>query len=167
MKGKIELAKQLIQSAYTKHQNNLFIGYSGGKDSKVIQHLAHQISPLIISIHNSCDTEKNDYFGNVIVIKKPKSNFKEFLNLTTFTAQIDGTRKDELGKNVIFNGIDITREELNDTYNPLGVFSLEIYYPILHWTEKEIWKYIRENHLMTETEIENYIPSQPYKEIYL
>ena len=113
---KIAEAINLISEAYKRHGHQLFIGYSGGKDSKVIQHLAHLVSKNIISVHNSCATETNDYFGNVIVIKEPKSNFQSFLPLTDFKAQIDGTRKCEDGKNVIFNGKEITRDELNDTY---------------------------------------------------
>lgn len=158
---------QIISESYNKHKNNLFLGYSGGKDSKIIKYLTKMISNNIILIHNSCNTEINDCNENIIEIKSPKSNFKPFLDLVNLKAQIDGTRKCEKGKSVIFNGVSIERNELNEVYNPKGVFSLEIYYPILFWSDRDVWTFIRKYNLMTESEIFNYRPSQPYNEIYL
>jgi len=168
---KIEKAKKLLHSALVKHGNKIFVAYSGGKDSKVILHLAQQAAaPMratVISIHNSHPDEKCDLPNGCVIIKEPKSNFVEFLKYVEVTAQIDGTRTDEEEKTVIFNSEVIPRKDIPNEFNPKGVFGLEIYYPILYWTEKEVWNYIKQHELMTEEEIKNYKPSQPYKEIFL
>jgi 3'-phosphoadenosine 5'-phosphosulfate sulfotransferase (PAPS reductase)/FAD synthetase len=162
---KIHLAKTLLKNAIEKHGNKIIVGYSGGKDSKVILHLARQICPTIVAVHNSHPEEKCDYKEGIVIIKQPKSNFAEYLKVVDIEAQIDGTRLCEEGKSVIFNGKEIERFEMTDqhTYNPKGVFDLEIYYPILDWTDKEVWDYIGENNLMSAYEISIYKPSRPYR----
>lgn len=164
LENKILIAQDRIQSAYEKHKNKLIIGYSGGKDSKVILHLSRQVIPNIIAVHNSHPEEKYDEESNCLIIKEPKTNFAEFLKYTDITAQIDGTRVAEEGKTVFYNGKEIERSDMNEHmwHNKQGVFNLEIYYPILFWSDKEVWDYIDKFNLMTAWEIINYKPSRPY-----
>ncbi|MEO6303591.1 MAG: hypothetical protein ABIP51_10490 [Bacteroidia bacterium] len=162
-------AVNLIESAVTKHGNKIISGYSGGKDSKVILHLARRACPDIIAVHNSHPEETCDLKTGVVIIKEPKSNFKEYLKYVDIEAQIDGTRVFEDGKTVIVRGKEIERHEMiySDTYNQNGVFGLDFYYPILFWTDKMVWDYIEKYKLMTAWEIINYKPSRPYRgEIY-
>lgn len=162
---KIEQANFLLQQAIKKHGNKIICGYSGGKDSKVILHLARQIEPTLVAVHNSHPEEKCDLKQGVVIIKEPKSNFAEYLKVVDVVAQIDGTRVAEEGKSVIWDGKEIERSEmaLKGTLNPNGVFGLEIYYPILYWSDKDIWDYIERYKLMTMYEAHTYIPSRPYR----
>ena len=160
-------AASLLMLAMNKHGNKIYVAYSGGKDSKVILHLARKMNPNVLVVHNAHPEETCDLRRGVLIIKEPKSNFKEFLQYVDLTAQIDGTTRFEEGKTVIFDGKEINRFDIPAAYNPRGVFSLEIYYPILEWEAADVWEYIRYYSLMSEDEIANYKSSRPYKEIYL
>lgn len=165
LEAKIKIALFTLDHAMRKHGNRIICGYSGGKDSKVILHLARQVNPQIVAVHNSHPEEKCDLKAGVVIIKEPKSNFAEYLKVVDVVAQIDGTRLAEEGKSVIWDGVEIERADMaNKGYvNPNGVFNLEIYYPILHWSDKDVWDYIEEHKLMTMYEAHNYIPSRPYR----
>lgn len=165
LEQKIYQAKLLLERAIKKHGNKIIVGYSGGKDSKVILHLSREVCPNIIPVHNSHPEEKCDLKEGCVIIKEPKSNFAEYLKVVDIKAQIDGTRLCEEGKSVIFNGKEIERHEMDYTseYNPKGVFNLEIYYPILFWSDKDVWDYIGKYNLMTAYEISIYKPSRPYR----
>lgn len=162
---RINASLNVIRQAIEKHGNKVFAGYSGGKDSKVILHLARQVCPTLVAVHNSHPEEKCDLKTGVVIIKEPKSNFIEYLKYVDVTASIDGTRLAEEGKSVIWDGVEIERADMKNLgmINPRGVFDLEIYYPILHWSDKDVWDYIEEHKLMTMYEAHNYIPSRPYR----
>lgn len=160
-----EEAVDLIRQAVLKHGNKLISGYSGGKDSKVILHLARRANPNIVPVHNSHPEEKCDLTAGVVIIKEPKTNFTEYLKYVDVTAQLDGTRVAEEGKTVIVNGKEIERGEMTekDVHNPSGVFGLEFYYPILFWTDEMVWDYIEKYKLMSAFKISTYVPSRPYR----
>lgn len=162
---RVNASLAVIKEAVEKHGNKVFAGYSGGKDSKVILHLARTVCPTLVAVHNSHPEEKCDLKEGVVIIKEPKSNFIEYLKYVDVTASIDGTRLAEEGKSVIWDGKEIERAEMKDLgmINPCGVFNLEIYYPILHWSDKDVWDYIEEHKLMTMYEAHNYVPSRPYR----
>lgn len=160
-----EEAVDLIRQAVLKHGNKLISGYSGGKDSKVILHLARRANPNIVPVHNSHPEEKCDLTAGVVIIKEPKTNFTEYLKYVDVTAQLDGTRIAEEGKTVIVNGKEIERGEMTkkDVHNPSGVFGLEFYYPILFWSDEMVWDYIEKYKLMPAFKISTYVPSRPYR----
>ena len=162
LRSKIIIAQVLLQEAISEFGNKIIIGYSGGKDSKVILHLAREINPNIIAVHNSHPEETCDLESGCLIIKQPKTNFAEFLKYVDVEAQIDGTRVCEEGKTVFVEGKEIERSEMNSLFNSKGVFNLQIVYPILFWSDKDVWDYIDDNNLMTAYEISIYKSSRPY-----
>lgn len=81
---KIELSKQRIVEFYEKNEGNVYISFSGGKDSTVLLDIIRKIYPDTIAVF--CDTgleypEIKKFvktFNNVKIIK-PKMNFKEVI----------------------------------------------------------------------------------------
>ena len=86
LEEKIKQTKRLVMDWYEQFDGQVYISWSGGKDSTVLLHIARQIYPDIEAVF--CNTRLefpeitrfvNEYrkkYGNVIVIK-PKMDFKE------------------------------------------------------------------------------------------
>jgi len=164
---KEKYALWVIDTALKKYGHKVFCGYSGGKDSKVVLHLARSIEPNIIAVHSQHENEKCDLKSGVVIVKSPKENFKELMKYADLEVQLDGTNWFEDDKKVIYDKVEIERKDIPHEYNPYGVFGLKVYYPILSWKVDEVWAYIRKYKIMSEEEIKNYVPSHPYREIYL
>lgn len=79
---KIEDAKDVIRKYYEKNNGNLFVSFSGGKDSTVLLHLARSIYPDILGVFSNTTNEDKDIikyvksFDNIEWVV-PKKNFKE------------------------------------------------------------------------------------------
>jgi len=163
---KIVKAEELIEQFY-KDNPDAFVAYSGGKDSKVILHLTecaiegdYPYDRNLVVLHNLHPEETCDIDGTLQVTKE---DFPAFIKMAkNLNAQIDGTRTCEFNKKVIFNGELIDRTTIPSKVNDKGVFDLKVLYPILDWTDEEVWAYIRAYQLMTEEEISVYQPSRPY-----
>lgn len=139
---KIREAKELIIKALKKHLNGLYIGFSGGKDSRALLKLAWSICPNILVIHNEHTGENPGIIPGMLIIKGPKkTNVPKFLKYTKLTAQLDGTRKDE-DKLVMINGKDIHRSKMRTNYTKKGVWGLEVYFPLFNFTEQDIYDYL-------------------------
>ena len=142
LKQKVKQAQELIKIAYSKHQNGLYVAFSGGKDSRAVLRMTKEIYPNILVIHNSHKGEDIGDQKGVLVVKSPKTNVPKFLALTELTAQLDGTRQDE-DDYVMVDGVDIHRSKLNKNYVKSGVFGLEAYFPLFYFTEEEVYEYLR------------------------
>src|SRR6185369_2879620 len=138
-----EIALIVIEQALQLHGHKVFCGYSGGKDSKVVLHLARRIEPNILAVHSEHPNEKCDLKSGVVIVKSPKENFKELMKYADLEVQLDGTNWFEDDKKVIYNKEEIERRNIPHEYNPYGVFGLKIYYPILTWTVSDVWHYVR------------------------
>lgn len=79
---KVELAKQCIINAYEKNNGNIFIFFSGGKDSTILRHIALSIYPDLKIVFSNTTNEIYDViqyvksFDNIIWVK-PKLNFQQ------------------------------------------------------------------------------------------
>ncbi len=78
---KIKLAEQIIKNEYDKNNGNVFVSFSGGKDSTVLLHLARKIFPNIKAVFSNTTNEDIDIVKYVkshdnIIWVKPKMNFK-------------------------------------------------------------------------------------------
>ena len=144
MNKKIKEAKTLIRKAIKKHGNRLYVGFSGGKDSRALLKMAREINPNILVIHNEHTGENINKEKGVLVVKAPKKkNVPKFLKYVKLTAQLDGTRKDE-DDYVMINGKDIHRSKMKSNYTKNGVWGLEVYFPLFNFTEEEIYEYLRQ-----------------------
>lgn len=78
---KIEAAKDCIRKYYEKTNGNLFVSFSGGKDSTVLLHIARSIYPDIKAVFSNTTNEDKDIIRFVKGIENvewvvPKKNFK-------------------------------------------------------------------------------------------
>lgn len=139
---KVKEAKVLIKKALKKHGNSIYVGFSGGKDSKALLKLVREIEPNILVVHNEHTGESIGKEKGVLIIKHPKKkNVSKFLKYVKLTAQLDGTRKDE-DDYVMINGRDIHRSKMRYNYTKKGVWGLEVYFPLFHFTEEEVYEYL-------------------------
>ena len=85
LKAKINLTNRRIRDWYEHYNGNVYISFSGGKDSTVLLYLVRKLYPEVPAVF--CDTgleypEIKDFvktFNNVITIR-PKMNFKQVLD---------------------------------------------------------------------------------------
>lgn len=186
MKIKIENALARIQNAYKIHDNSIFLGHSGGKDSCVINHLTNQVIENYKIVHNvkpmlgtSGDpvgalTEMYpstlNFLYTVVSTVQPieflhSSKMPDYIKRNGLTCQIDGARieeHDRPGKssNIIRNGESVNRKEMTE-YEPNGIFGLAICYPILDWSSQDIFDYLTMHNLPFSQE---YIESGEYEQ---
>ena len=77
---KIKKSQLLLQEAFCKYGNNIYVSYSGGKDSTVLSHLARNIQPDVLHIfsNTSCEYpetlehikwEKESNGMNIIIVR--------------------------------------------------------------------------------------------------
>ena len=77
---KIELTKMKILSFYNNYGGNIYVAYSGGKDSEVLLHLAKQVNKSIKAIFVDTGTEidtKNHAIKKADIVLKPKKSMLE------------------------------------------------------------------------------------------
>lgn len=78
---KIDKAKQIIINSYNKNNGNVFVSFSGGKDSTVLLHITRTIYPDIKAVYSNTTNVDLDVvkyvktFDNIITVF-PKMNFK-------------------------------------------------------------------------------------------
>jgi len=82
MKEKIELAKKKLIDFYQKENGNVFISFSGGKDSEVLLHIAKSIYPNIRVVFSNTTNEDKDIIEHVKKFKEviwvhPVMNFTQ------------------------------------------------------------------------------------------
>lgn len=81
---KIELAKANIQEWYEKWGGNVYVSFSGGKDSTVLLHLVRSVFPDVPAVYSNTGLEYPDIrkhvkqFENVKIVV-PKRNFMQVL----------------------------------------------------------------------------------------
>jgi 3'-phosphoadenosine 5'-phosphosulfate sulfotransferase (PAPS reductase)/FAD synthetase len=174
---KIKIASALAHirmALYYNFEYNLFLGHSGGKDSQVILHLAKQIMPNIILIHNikpmlgtsnspltEMDPKTLEFLYTVVAKEEiiyfvPTDKMKSFLQQKQLFCQIDGSRISEADRNgkssnFIKNRRNVNRKELRP-YIQHGIFDLSICYPIYDWTNQDILDYIKLNNISISKE---------------
>lgn len=81
---KIKRTKQLIMDWYGQFRGNVYVSYSGGKDSTVLLHIARQLYPDIVGVFDDTGLEYPEIRDIVkqqdnIIWIKPKLTFKEVL----------------------------------------------------------------------------------------
>ena len=143
-------------------EEGLYLGHSGGKDSVVIQWLAHTIWPTLLVVHTPKSTGRNAthpltkdflYRRSFPVLYLP-SDAESPLVLTT---QIDGTRISEFDRtdgrstDVVIDGVSTSREFLQP-YVRNGLFERNYIYPIYDWKDVDVWVCIDLNRIPYSSE---------------
>ena len=134
--------------------SRVFVGHSGGKDSCLVYHLTGMTfghdrvqafhTPKLAGpnvVHPL--TRQFLYSRPFPVLYYPGSP-----KAVGFDAQIDGTRIHEAERTngrsttVVFDGQEVPRTELSSDYTERGIFDLKVAFPIVDWTDAEVWAVI-------------------------
>lgn len=81
---KVELSKRRIREWYEAHDGNVYISFSGGKDSTALLHLVRSMYPEVPAVFVDTGLEYPEIrdfvrtFGNVVWLK-PKKSFKQVI----------------------------------------------------------------------------------------
>lgn len=166
LKEKVEQSLKIIKNLYKPEKENI-IAFSGGKDSIVIWHLA-QLSGLEFTyIHANTTIDPPGHLGFVranytnVQIVNPKYSFYQLIErrglptrMSRFCCQelkeyignksniFEGLRKDEGVKRGL--RLSLLKEPEQCDTRIKGKIHV---YPILNWTEKDVWEYIHLNNL--------------------
>lgn len=140
--------------------SGVYVAHSGGKDSVVVHHLAKKVFgqyvPVIhtpkISGFNKVHPatvaflyEMSAAHGLNIV---PFDRMQQFLDDRELSIQIDGTRRSEFDRSdrsadVVINGETISRADM-PVHTVGGLFGNESIFPIVDWSDDDVWQYIAE-----------------------
>ena len=170
----------------TFRADQIFLGTSGGKDSVVIQHLTQRLLPHVIMVHNvkpmlgstgdpiaaltEMHPETLEFLYSEICVNNEvlfmhSSNMYSWISYNNMKCQIDGARIEEAtrpGKSadIIRSGKNVSRSEMHE-FEPDGIFGLSICYPILDWTNIDVFDYLYDNNLKCS---EEYLKNGEYNE---
>lgn len=143
-------ASRLVNEGY----HELYVGHSGGKDSVLVRYIADLVDVNIPTLHtpkingeNAVHPLTKEFLYSLSTqrdIIYCKGNPKEVYG---FSTQIDGTRRAEFNREdgrstyVVINGKEVSREEM-PVYVKNGLFGLNFIYPIVDFTDEEVWAII-------------------------
>ena len=159
---KVQESLELIRNYHRKWGNRMFVGHSGGKDSCVVHHLARQVH-LFGTVHNPKDEvvpETRNFLYQLSmrcpINFVPKQHMPDFLTRNNLKLQIDGSRQAEWNResrstNIIAGGKEVNRKEMQPFVTG-GVFGLNILYPIVYWTDADVWRYIKLHNIKVSDE---------------
>lgn len=135
---KIEDAKEVIRKYYEKNNGELFVSFSGGKDSTVLLHIVRSIYPDVIGVFSNTTNEDKDIikyvkqFDNVEWVV-PKMGFKEVVEKYGFPLL-----SKELAKKINickYTKNEETKKKYMGIYDPSSYFIInEKFHPLI--TEK-------------------------------
>lgn len=184
---KQNLALKRLEYAYKIHGDGLFLGHSGGKDSCVIHHLSsiimgnnfkivHNVKPLlgtsndkILMLTEMHPLTLEFLYTNLLstneVVFLHHSNMSEFIKKNKLTCQVDGARIAEYNRpgkssNIIRNNENVNRLYMKE-YEECGIFNLAIIYPILDWSNNDVFDYLCNNKINFSKE---YIVNNEYND---
>jgi 3'-phosphoadenosine 5'-phosphosulfate sulfotransferase (PAPS reductase)/FAD synthetase len=172
--NKTEVALERIKKAALPIDlGSIFAGHSGGKDSCVIHHLAkralgdsittvHNVKPMLgtsgdpVAALTEMHPETLEFlYSNVCkkgrVLFMHSSNMPEWVKENSMRMQIDGARIAEANRpgkssDIIRNGVNVNRSLMTEI-EPVGIFGLTICYPILDWSDEDVFDYLNDNDL--------------------
>lgn len=161
MQGKIqEAVDRILESPFP--MNKAYVGHSGGKDSIVVRwlaDLAEQKAGIVIpTVHSTkppgVPNEVHEltrlflYQQDRVITYAPLDK----LNTLGYSVQIDGTRRAEFDRtngravDVVIDGQQVNREHM-PMYIPNGLFGLSFIYPIVDWSDLEVWSVIYQHQI--------------------
>jgi len=84
LEDKIKRTKQLIMEWYHQYEGNVYVAFSGGKDSTVLLHIVRSMYPDVPAVFCNTGLEYPEIMEFIkkqenVVILKPKYSFKEVL----------------------------------------------------------------------------------------
>ena len=164
LNAKVTLTKKRIQEWYDICEGNIYVGFSGGKDSTVLLHIARQVFPNIKALFVDTGLEYPEVktfvksFDNVDIIR-PEMTFREILDKygwvypsKVVAAKIEQARRG-LKTKCYFDGLDGqgNHSKYYATRYPKWKFLIDSPFKISNYCcdiikKKPIKKYIKETH---------------------
>lgn len=146
----------------TLKSSQYFVGTSGGKDSGVILDMTLTAMRLIsvpveqlVIVHNPKPKDTHPLTlahlyrltAHRQVIFVPPAQMSTFIAQTGLLLEVDGTRRSEFDRadkstNYISKGVSFSREHM-PAYVEDGLFGLNLLYPIIEWSDADVFAYHR------------------------
>lgn len=162
---KVLQAKQRLLVHCGGLERGVYIGHSGGKDSCVVTDLAlTYLSPFTPIVHNLKEKGVHPLTQQFLYRTAEEwgidfvrvRDMEKYLKTKGYVLQIDGTRRAEFDRTdrsnlVMVEGKEVNRADMPE-FIPDGRFGLKMLYPIVDWTDDEVWEYIHRTKLAVSEE---------------
>lgn len=171
LEEKVSHSKKVLQEAFEKYGEEMAIFWTGGKDSTVLLHMTRDVFPNkkfpILYLDTQLDFEEVYNFINKLVkewkldlvtVKTTKEQMKKYNTLKTKAERVklaslfkiillkDAVKKYKLPALVIGIRWDEHPERISEKYLSPREDHIRIH-PLLHFTEKDIWDYIKQHNV--------------------
>jgi phosphoadenosine phosphosulfate reductase len=168
---KEEQSLKIFKSLYDERKENI-VAFSGGKDSIVLYHLAKRTGLKFTYIYSNTTIDPPGHIGFIrknypdVQISQPKYTFYEIVERYGLPSKKERFccryLKEYVGKNAkVFEGLrigesvkrGITLNKLKEPESCDRQYKNKIHaYPLMYWTEQEIWEYIKKYKLAYPTQ---------------
>ena len=128
------------------------VGHSGGKDSVLVRALADLAGfGSLDTVHNPKLEGSNAVHAHTRELLYEMATFRPVMHIPAnamaksgYRLQIDGTRRQEATRtdgrstDIVCNGQSMNRAQM-PMLVPRGLFDMTIFYPIVEWTDAQVW----------------------------
>lgn len=152
----VEQTTKTLRNLPAEFREGLYIGHSGGKDSVVIHWLMQQAFPNnTYPVLHTPKPQETDVDTIFFLYSRPFPIMyvpKEVHGRFGFKTQVDGSRRDEYTRtdgrstHIIKDGQEVSREHMT-MFVQNGLFGLNFVYPIVDWSNEDVWACIYKNQL--------------------
>lgn len=155
---------ELIEDFVSVNKKKVYCATSGGKDSAVIMFLTHRVFPECIFIHNpKKETDPRtikklyEYSMEYRILYCRGADMEDMIRSNGYLGQIDGTKRCEWDRpykstDVIIDGKNVRRDEMNNAWISNGIFGIQNLYPILEWSDEKVFEFCRERNISLSDE---------------
>ena len=158
---KIEKTKLRIREWYEHYNGEVYVSFSGGKDSTVLLHIVRSLYPDVEAVYFNTGVEYPEVvkfvktFDNVTIVK-PKMTFKQIIEEKGYPI---------VSKNVA-NAVRLGRQNLKDGKDTLRLRQLQGRVPAGDHFDKSRWGYLLDAPFKISEECCNELKKKPAKEFH-
>ena len=133
-------------------REEMCVGHSGGKDSVLVRALADLAGfGSLDTVHNPKLEGSNAVHAHTRELLYEMATFRPVMHIqahamakSSYQLQIDGTRRQEATRtdgrstDIVCNGQSMNRAQM-PMLVPRGLFDMTFFYPIVEWTDAQVW----------------------------
>ena len=133
-------------------REEMCVGHSGGKDSVLVRALADRAGfGSLDTVHNPKLEGSNAVHAHTRELLYEMATFRPVMHIPAhamaksgYQLQIDGTRRQEATRtdgrstDIVCNGQSMNRAQM-PMLVPRGLFDMTFFYPIVEWTDAQVW----------------------------